>query len=68
MDETEQLQRAFGITPLAGLPANVSVVGAAFIDGTDHAASNRERQGGSGQPAPAPPLPPPRRRPWWRFW
>ncbi len=66
MDETEQLQRAFGITPLAGLLANVSVVGAAFIDGTDHAASTRERQGGSGQPAPAPatPLPPPRRRPW----
>lgn len=64
MDETEQLQRAFGITSLDQLPADHPVIGAAYIDRTDYGALKKARAAGAPDAvaAPAP------RRPWWRFW
>jgi hypothetical protein len=64
MDETEQLLRAFGITPLGQLPAEHPVAGAAYVDRTDYGAPKKAREARipGAVVAPAP------RRPWWRFW
>ena len=64
MDETEQLQRAFGLTLLAQLPADHPVIGAAYLDRTDYGAQKRAQEAHTPDAvaAPAP------RRPWWRFW
>ena len=70
MDETEQLQRAFGITPLDRLPADTAVVGAAYIDRTDYGALQAARASrvAPRARAPASPARSEVRRPWWRFW
>lgn len=60
MDETEQLQLAFGLTPPPRLPADWPLTGAAYFDGTDYAALKAAR--------PAQAAAAPTRRPWWRFW
>jgi hypothetical protein len=64
MDETEQLQRAFGLTPLELLPADQPVTGAAYMDRTDYGALKKAQQ----PRAPGPVAAPAPRRPWWRFW
>ena len=63
-DETRQLQRAFGIAGIEGVPSDVSVVGAAYLDRTDYGTPQRRRT--PLPPAPSPSDPP--RRAWWRFW
>jgi hypothetical protein len=63
-DETEQLQRAFGITLLEQLPADHPVIGTACIDRTDYGALKKTRQAR----APGAVAAPARKRPWWRFW
>jgi len=65
MDETEHLQRAFGLTPLPQLPADQPVTASAYLDRTDYAALGKARKAGTpGAPAAASRA----RRPWWRFW
>jgi len=75
MDETEQLQRAFGITPLTGLPADLPVRGAAYLDRTDYGALKAAQPPrapraapGAGPKATASAREPAAKRPWWRFW
>lgn len=63
VDETEQLQRAFGLTLFEQLPADHPVIGTAYIDRTDYGALKKSR--GARAPEAAAPAP---RRPWWRFW
>lgn len=64
MDETEQMQRAFGLTPLQQLRADHPVIGAACIDRTDYGAAKKAREARGPDPAAAPAP----ERPWWRFW
>lgn len=70
MDETEQLQLAFGITPLERLPADAAVQGVAFIDRTDYSALRKKHESQAkgaavAVPAQAAPVP---KKPWCRFW
>jgi len=64
VDETEQLQRAFGLTLLEQLPADHPVIGTACIDRTDYGALKKARQTRAPDAAAAPA----RKRSWWRFW
>ena len=67
MTEMEDLQRAFGITPLEQLPADKPLTGAAYVDRTDYAPIKQARQAGAADAAKAPPSVTPARRPWWKF-
>lgn len=61
-DETRQLQRAFGLTGMDGVPADAPVVGAAYRDRTDYGTPRRKPAAGARPPTPSP------KRPWWRVW
>ena len=56
MTEMEDLQRAFGITPLSGLSDDKPMQGMAFVDRTDYSALR------AADAAAAP------SRPWWKLW
>lgn len=71
VDETEQLQANFGITPIDRLSEDLPCAGAAFTDRTDYSALMHERAVRrassdtkldplSGHASTA--------RPWWKFW
>lgn len=68
MDETEQLLRAFGLTPLERLPADQPVAGAAYVDRTDYVALEKARQARAPRAVAAPAAASQPGRPWWRFW
>jgi hypothetical protein len=57
--EVEQLQRAYGLTPMEELPGDWPTQGRAYIDRTDYSATKRAR---AARPATA------ATRSWWRFW
>jgi hypothetical protein len=63
MDETEQLQLAFGLTPPGRLPADLPVTGAAYLDRADYVVQEAKPRGPCAGASPSQP-----RRPWWRFW
>ncbi|HEY8976754.1 MAG TPA: hypothetical protein VIN75_21240 [Burkholderiaceae bacterium] len=62
-DETRQLQRAFGLTGMDGVPADVPVIGAAYVDRTDYG-TPRRRPSAAADRVATPSL----KRPWWRVW
>ena len=70
MDETEELQRRFGITPLAHLSETRRCEALAVVDRTHDGALPATRA--LTTPSPFGHLPPPSgsksNRPWWRFW
>jgi hypothetical protein len=73
MDETEQLQLAFGITPLERMPADACVQAASFVDRTDYSASRKARAEKAKVAAVSPgptseSRSSPAKRPWWRIW
>ncbi len=59
MDEIEQLQRAFGLTPFEDLPGDLPTLGRAYIDRTDHSA-RRAARAAAARSSP--------HRPWWKLW
>jgi hypothetical protein len=69
IEETDQLQRAFGITPLQRLPGDVRVEGVAFIDRTERPVrkkrESKAKDAAATVPTRASPAP---KKPWWRFW
>ena len=71
VDETEQLQVNFGITPLERLPGDLPCTGAVFIDRTDYSALVQTRAARRASTEARPehsPSAASQVRPWWRFW
>jgi len=70
MEETEELQKRFGITPPEQLSEARQCEGLAVIDRTDYSALLAAK--GTTRPSESEHLPPPLAsmsgRPWWKFW
>jgi hypothetical protein len=62
-EETRQLQRAFGLAGMDGVPVDAPVVGAAYLDRTDYGTLRRRPSAAAGRLATPSP-----KRPWWRVW
>jgi hypothetical protein len=68
MDETDQLARAFGLSPFEEMPSSTDLQAISVFDRTDYS----ELVGKSASPPPKHSAPSsgeqPSQKPWWKFW